>query len=951
MKKIGVIITVILIGTLRLYSQGNAEQEVTAANQVMQRVLKDGAKVFEFVKIPQADGLDSYEVHAKGGKVKVIGSSTIAMCHGAYDYLRKACHYQYTWTSSLLPKPTSFPDFDIAKTTSPYQMRQYYNVCTYGYTMAFWGWDEWQHELDWMALHGINMPVAMMGQEAIWQKVWKSYGITDKELDDYFTGPAFLPWHRMGNVNKHDGPAPKSYYNKSVVLQKQLLQRMRELGMMPIVPAFSGYVPNAIKRAIPGINILDMKPWCGFDKDYGTHMLLPSEKQFTEIGKKFIDEYTKEFGKCKYYLADAFNEMVVPIKKDKNKELEEFGSTIYNSIHQADPDAVWVMQGWLFYNDKGFWDKPAVQSFLKNIPDDKMIIIDLANESFHGWQEQNNFFGKNWICSFIHNYGGRTQLGGDLGLFASDAPKMLATPNHGKLCGFGISPEGINQNEVVYELLTDVAWTNKPIDLNKWIEMWCNSRYGMYTPEIKKSWDYLRKSIYGPNGYFAPNLYQERPSLNLNRKLYMPDEIDSAYHAFFENVKANPDKIMLVNDYSEVATYGMGVKADFFFNKAIQLYKKREIEKSKVMLRDAISMLYPVNYMMNYIPEYKIETWINLARKWGDNVDEQNYYEEQAKRQVTVWGGPVLSEYACKTWDGLIASYYIPRWRIFYNTLFNNGSDTLLQWEEKWITTPGSHNSIMPDDIEIEGHPLNKDVFFNIDPYKDYVSIHSEAQKDGSYLITMDSKDKTLDIIYSTDGTNPLFSLLRYEKPFILKAPAYIRAQTYKDRREYGNEAELKLSLSLNKKVTLKEEPDGRYKAEGGKTLTDGINGTTDYTDGKWLGFEGKDMVATIDLGKVQTVKKITINYLVNTNAWIFAPLNSSYESSNDGINYKELKRKSATLSPIQKEVNLDYFDSDFDKINTRYIRITVKSSKVCPEGHPGAGQKCWIFIDEITVN
>ena len=397
MKKIGFILLAFVFATLRLYSQNNAEQELKAAHQVMERVLGNGAKYFEFVKIPQLDGLDSYEVHAKGGKVQVSGSSTIAMCHGAYDYLRKACHYQYTWSSKAISKPLNFPDYDIAKITSPYKMRQYYNVCTYGYSMAFWSWDQWQYELDWMALHGINMPVAMIGQEAIWQKVWKSYGITEKELDEYFTGPAFLPWHRMGNVNKHGGPAPKSYYTKSVSLQKQLLQRMRELGMMPIVPAFSGYVPDAIKRVMPDAGIIDMAPWCGFTKEYGTHIMIPSAKQFTEIGKKFIDEYTKEYGKCKYYLADAFNEMTVPIKKDKEKELQEFGSTIYNSIHQADADAVWVMQGWLFFNDKNFWTKPAVQAFLKDVPDDKMLIIDLANESFHGWKEQDGFYGKNWI--------------------------------------------------------------------------------------------------------------------------------------------------------------------------------------------------------------------------------------------------------------------------------------------------------------------------------------------------------------------------------------------------------------------------------------------------------------------------------------------------------------------------------------------------------------------------
>ncbi|MEI8203114.1 MAG: alpha-N-acetylglucosaminidase TIM-barrel domain-containing protein [Bacteroidota bacterium] len=950
MKKFGLIAIIISLYLSRIYSQTDATQQIQAAQQLMQRVLKDGSKSFEFIKVNSSEGLDAYEVHAKNGKVKVSGSSTVAMCHGAYDYLRKACHFQFTWSSSSIPIPQYFPDFDIEKTTSPYQLRQYYNVCTYGYTMAFWGWDEWQHELDWMALHGINMPVAMMGQEAIWQKVWKAYGITDNELDNYFTGPAFLPWHRMGNVNKHGGPPPKSYYTKSVVLQKQVLQRMRELGMMPIVPAFSGYVPDAIKRAIPGINILDMKPWCGFDKDYGTHMLLPSEKQFTEIGKKFIDEYTKEFGKCKYYLADAFNEMVVPVKKDKNKELEEFGNTIYQSIRQADTDAVWVMQGWLFYNDKSFWDKTAVQSFLKDVPDDKMIIIDLANESFHGWQEQDGFYGKNWICSYIHNYGGKTQLGGDLQLFASDAPQMLATANHGKLCGFGISPEGINQNEVLYELLTDVAWIQKPFDLDRWIEIWCTSRYGKYTPEIKKAWGFLLKSIYGPNGYFAPNLYQQRPSLNPNHKIYLSENLDSAVNIFNHPMSNTPFSRMLNMDMNEVQSIYEGSEVDFFIQKALELYKKNEKEASQAMFGNAFLLMSGLDDMMNFYPEHNLETWVELARRWGNTPAEKDYYEEQAKRQITVWGGPVLSEYACKTWGGLIKSYYLPRWEMFSRNLFDHSADSITKWEEKWITTAGSFKNstkeVFLNDPNIKIHSMTNRI-----PYLDYLSIHSIAQNEDTYLISIDSKDKNLDIYYTTDGKNPDLKSNKYSKPFTSKAPTHLIAQTYKEGMLFGSPAELNLSLSLNKTVTLKEEADGKYKADGGKTLTDGNYGTIDYTDGKWLGFEGKDMEALIDLGSTQKISTIEINYLLNTNSWIFSPISIDYESSEDGIHFKKLK--GAVFCEPNKKENIGIYDTStgFISSKARYMKIKVKSPKICPIDHPGAGQKCWIFIDEITVN
>jgi alpha-N-acetylglucosaminidase len=69
---------------------------------------------------------------------------------------------------------------------------------------VWWKWDQWEKEIDWMALQGINLPLAFTGQEAIWQKVFqsKTFNLTKSDLDDYFGGPAFLAWARMGNLHR-----------------------------------------------------------------------------------------------------------------------------------------------------------------------------------------------------------------------------------------------------------------------------------------------------------------------------------------------------------------------------------------------------------------------------------------------------------------------------------------------------------------------------------------------------------------------------------------------------------------------------------------------------------------------------------------------------------------------------------------------------------------------------
>ena len=112
--------------------------------------------------------------------------------------------------------------------------------------MLWWQWEDWERFIDWMALNGINMPLAITGQEYIWQKVWKQFGMTDEQIRAFFTGPAHLPWHRMGNIDGWLGPLPQSFIDHQFELQKKILERERSFGMTPVLPAFAGHTPKAI---------------------------------------------------------------------------------------------------------------------------------------------------------------------------------------------------------------------------------------------------------------------------------------------------------------------------------------------------------------------------------------------------------------------------------------------------------------------------------------------------------------------------------------------------------------------------------------------------------------------------------------------------------------------------------------------------------------------------------
>lgn len=673
---------------------------LSAAYGVIGRVLPGHEKDFRLEYVRDDSGNDMFQIEAAHGVVTVSGNSAIALTRGVYYYLRYAVHAQFTWEGEHIDLPKVLPDFRSARIITPYKYRLYYNVCAFGYTTPFWGWKEWQREIDWMALHGINMPLAMAGQEAVWQKVWEGLGLTRKEATGYFTGPAFLPWNRMGNIDCHAGPLPQSYIDKSEILQKKILRRMRALGMDPIVPGFSGYVPEALKRIFPHAHLIAMKSWAGFPPEDGTYMLSPLSKHFIEIGKRFIQEYRKIYGYTNFYLADAFNEMTVPVTKEgRYKELSDFGRAIYKSVVAGDSNGVWVMQGWLFHNDRKFWDKPAVKAFLKDVPDNRMIIIDLANESFQGWKELDGFFGKEWIYSIIHDFGGRNQLFGNLPLYAKDPIDMLSNPNHGRLIGFGISPEGTDQNEVVYELLTDMGWIDTPVNQDKWIANYCISRYGAYPENMKLAWEYLLKSIYSSRMGGPLYFYQHRPELKEYNSGLASKNFDKGTALFLSCSGLLRKSELYRDDAIEIAAQYASLTVDSLLDRAVLAQLKGNFRERDRSFAEAFAILPKIDYLLNAHPLFRLKRWIDLAREWGSTRQQKYYYEKDAKLQITVWGGPNLSEYAAKEWSGLIDGYYLKRWERFADSLEHGSQYDIFKWEMKWIDTPIAHfNTAKPVD-------------------------------------------------------------------------------------------------------------------------------------------------------------------------------------------------------------------------------------------------------------
>jgi arylsulfatase A-like enzyme len=166
----------------------------------------------------------------------------------------------------------------------------------------------------------------------------------------------------------------------------------------------------------------------------------------------------------------------------------------------------------------------------------------------------------------------------------------------------------------------------------------------------------------------------------------------------------------------------------------------------------------------------------------------------------------------------------------------------------------------------------------------------------------------------------------------------------------WGNKAKNVQHLAIGKMISLEDSYSPVYRASGDLALIDGIRGSSFHNDGFWQGFEGDDLEAIIDLGEVMPLSRITCGFLENQYAWIFFPQVVEISISRDGVVFDLIKyvRNKALTRNIQPRFE-DYV-TDLSDIRARYIRINARNVGICPDWHPGAGGKAWLFCDEIII-
>ena len=750
----------------------NADVEV---KKMIARTSKGNIKNIKLIKTDSEN--TAFEYYTKKGKLYIKGSDNIALSRGFYDYVKQNQQGIYTWSGSNITLPAKFEDIESRKVVSPFDNHYYFNVVTYGYSTPYWDWNRWEQEIDWMALHGINMPLALVGYEAILARVWKRFGLTDDEINSYFGSPAHLPWVRMGNMSGIDGPLNDQWYEDQIALQHNILKRMKSLDMKPICMGFPGFVPEAFKRIYPDLNLIKTN-WAGAFHNW---MLSPQEELFSQIATAFIQEWEKEFGKNDNYLVDSFNEMDIPFPPKESKErydlLASYGDIVYKSIQAANPEATWVMQGWMFGYQRYIWDYKSLAALLSKVPDDKMILLDLAVDyNKHFWHSEVNwdfhkgFQNKQWVYSVIPNMGGKVGMTGVLDFYANGHLEALNSPNKGNLIAHGTAPEGIENNEVLYELYTDAGWSNTPINIDDWYRNYSENRYGKIDPNIEKSLKTLRKSVYGTFTDHPRYNWQFRPGRTKNGSININDAFFKGIEQFAAAAPHFKDNTLYKTDLAEYTALYLGGKAEQLIKMIDQEYllgdQKQAVQYEKTFEHIMLAM---DSLLLNH-PTLNMPRWLDFAERSGKTAEQKAQYLTNARRIITIWGPPV-DDYSARVWGGLIGEYYLPRWKHYFAAKKSGVPFDYAKWEKNWVENHvSSHTKPEVDIIEMStrlihaSQEINQNSLINTNPNDiGYWNIGENNKREFSYQVSAIQLSKLKEITIKSIRKTGAITVLGYE--------------------------------------------------------------------------------------------------------------------------------------------------------------------------------------------
>lgn len=612
-------------------------------------------------------------------------------------YLREVAKGHISWCGKRMPTVWKLPTrtIDVAA-RYPYAMA--YNYCTLSYTMAFWGKAAWQEEIDRLALSGYSQALVMAGVQKIWALTLADMGYTLKQREDFITDDAVQAWWLMGNLQASGDGTAKGHYpvvsdeliEKDAETGRFIVAALREVGIEPIFQGFIGLVPSSTtERQLADrlgydaadtakIRIFRNGNYVAGQKN--PDLIDPTCAAFKAFSDTWNANLKRVYGMTdaadypKYLGGDLFHESAPP-KVMTTDEKVNCAKFVQQYQQAAFPGVVWVLQSWQGSPDQN----------LRNGLDPAHTLIQYLDQTMSATGDRraayvNQTTGAQlpWVWVEVMNFGGNTGMHGAFRRF-----RNIGNLGEGDahFCGYGMLSEGLETNPISYDMFnsrftetTRDAQNIAEDELGGWMEAYRLRRYGYTDDHLKAAyeicaatvWNCERnqqgtiESVFCANPrYEVANVSQWGPASGTP---YEPSRLVEAAEHFLAAAKANPALLDLETFRYDFVEIFQQILAD----RARQILSA--CATSEMRRTEFRQMLELVERILACSDDWRLDKKeARTVEKGGPTTGPAAY-----RRMITTWtpgarGQTVLSQYAHRSYAGLVKHYYAKKWNGFFD--------------------------------------------------------------------------------------------------------------------------------------------------------------------------------------------------------------------------------------------------------------------------------------------
>ncbi|KIZ18118.1 alpha-N-acetylglucosaminidase [Streptomyces natalensis] len=647
-----------------------AGYDTAPARAALERLLPGHADQFRLRALPPGGAADRFRVDGTTGRITVAGTTPATLLTGVHWYLKYTCHAHLSWAGdqAALPARLPAPSSPVERAT-PLPHRFALNDTHDGYTAPYATWARWERLIDVLALHGVNEVLVTPGAEAVYHRLLTDFGYSDAEARTWLPAPSHQPWWLLQNMSTYGGPPSRQLIDRRAELGRRITDRLRSLGMHPVLPGYFGTVPDGFAARNPGARTVPQGSWSGLRRP---DWLDPRTDAFAEVAAAFYRHQHRLLGPAGHFKMDLLHEGGDP----GDVPVPEAARAVEKALRTARPGATWVILG---------WQANPRRDLLDAVDHDRMLIVDGLSDLETVTDRERDWGGVPYAFGSIPNFGGRTTLGAKTHMWA----KRFTTwrdKEGSRLAGTAYMPEAAQRDPAAFELFCELAWRERPVERAAWFDGYADLRYGARDEHARAAFAALRTSTYAidsKDGRPHDSVFAARPSLAAHSgtvyathtPAFDPAAFDTAFAALLKVAPALRDSDAYRHDLTDAARQALANRSWQLIPQLQDAYRHKDRPAFRDLSRLWLRLMRLSDEITGAHRHFLLGPWLADARAMAADDAEAARLEHSARALITTWAdratadGGALANYANRDWHGLIGDVHLPQWQAYLDEL------------------------------------------------------------------------------------------------------------------------------------------------------------------------------------------------------------------------------------------------------------------------------------------